>query len=57
VEGTPLSYRGHRYPADELRRRRTRAGDRWHLGEVFTKVNGEQKYLWRTAVDTARSPR
>ncbi|GAA2932627.1 IS6 family transposase [Streptomyces enissocaesilis] len=36
--------------ADGLRRRRPRAGDKWHLDEVFVKVNGEQKYLWR-AVD------
>ncbi|MFE7244020.1 IS6 family transposase [Streptomyces sp. NPDC057580] len=25
-------------------------GGKWHLGEVFVKVNGERKYLWR-AVD------
>ncbi|MGW0552544.1 IS6 family transposase [Streptomyces altiplanensis] len=31
-------------------RRRPRPGDKWHLDEVFIKVNGEQKYLWR-AVD------
>ncbi len=36
--------------ADGLRRRRPRPGDEWHLDEVFTKVNGELKYLWR-AVD------
>jgi transposase-like protein len=36
--------------ARELRRRRPRPGDRWHLDEVFIKINGEQKYLWR-AVD------
>ena len=33
-----------------LRRRRPRPGDKWHLDEVFIKINGEQKYLWR-AVD------
>ncbi|MEV0695692.1 IS6 family transposase [Streptomyces sp. NPDC050388] len=33
-----------------LRRRRPRPGDTWHLNEVFIKLNGEQKYLWR-AVD------
>jgi putative transposase len=27
-----------------------RPGDKWHLDEVFIKINGEQKYLWR-AVD------
>ncbi|MEV5010401.1 IS6 family transposase [Streptomyces sp. NPDC055692] len=31
-------------------RRRPRPGDQWHLDEVFVKINGEQKYLWR-AVD------
>ncbi|MFI6063144.1 IS6 family transposase [Streptomyces sp. NPDC051286] len=36
--------------ADRLRRRRPRPGDKWHLDEVFIKINGEQKYLWR-AVD------
>jgi putative transposase len=34
-----------------LRRRQPRPGDKWHLDEVFMKINGEQKYLWR-AVDT-----
>jgi putative transposase len=36
--------------ATSLRRRRPRPGDKWHLDEVFIKVNGVQKYLWR-AVD------
>ncbi|WP_330436285.1 IS6 family transposase [Streptomyces sp. NBC_00825] len=36
--------------ANGLRRRRPRPGDKWHLDEVFIKINGEQKYLWR-AVD------
>ncbi|MFC9643869.1 IS6 family transposase [Streptomyces mirabilis] len=36
--------------ANGLRRRRPRPGDKWHLDEVFIKVNGVQKYLWR-AVD------
>jgi putative transposase len=40
---------GQRY-GDSLRRRRPRPGDKWHLDEVFIKINGEQKYLWR-AVD------
>ncbi|WP_324801579.1 IS6 family transposase [Streptomyces cyaneofuscatus] len=31
-------------------RRRPRPGDKWHLDEVFTKINGERKNLWR-AVD------
>lgn len=36
--------------ANGLRRRHARPGDKWHLDEVFVKINGEQKYLWR-AVD------
>jgi putative transposase len=36
--------------ARQLRRRAPRPGDKWHLDEVFIKVNGVQKYLWR-AVD------
>ena len=36
--------------AATLRRRQPRPGDKWHLDEVFIKVNGETRYLWR-AVD------
>ncbi|MGW2770242.1 IS6 family transposase [Streptomyces sp. NPDC001275] len=36
--------------AGQLRRRQPRPGDRWHLDEVFIKVNGRMRYLWR-AVD------
>jgi putative transposase len=36
--------------ANGLRRRRPRTGDKWHLDEVFIKINGGLKYLWR-AVD------
>ena len=36
--------------ANGLRRRRPRPGDRWHLDEVFLKINGQVHYLWR-AVD------
>ena len=36
--------------ANELRRRRPRPGDKWHLDEVFLAINGKQYYLWR-AVD------
>src|SRR5512140_1013363 len=36
--------------ANELKRRRCRPGDKWHLDEVFLKINGKQHYLWR-AVD------
>ena len=36
--------------ASRLRRRRARPGDKWHLDEVFLKINGKTSYLWR-AVD------
>src|SRR6266850_2751784 len=36
--------------ANSLRRRPPRPGDRWHLDEVFLKINGRLHYLWR-AVD------
>ena len=36
--------------ADGIRRRRARTGDKWHLDEVFLKINGVIHYLWR-AVD------
>ena len=36
--------------ANELRRRRPRCGDKWHLDEVYLKINGKTHYLWR-AVD------
>ncbi|MGB6224522.1 MAG: IS6 family transposase [Pseudonocardiaceae bacterium] len=36
--------------ANALRRRRGRPGDKWHLDEVFIKINGKTHYLWR-AVD------
>lgn len=36
--------------ANSLRRRAPRAGDGWHLDEVFLKINGRLHYLWR-AVD------
>jgi putative transposase len=36
--------------ANELRHRRPRPGDKWHLDEVFLTINGERHYLWR-AVD------
>ncbi|MBA3947260.1 MAG: IS6 family transposase, partial [Herpetosiphonaceae bacterium] len=40
---------GQQY-ANELRRRRPRPGDKWHLDEVFLTINGKTAYLWR-AVD------
>ncbi len=33
--------------ANELRRRRPRPGDKWHLDEMFIKMNGKDHYLWR----------
>jgi len=36
--------------ANQLRRRRPRPGDKWHLDEVFLTIKGEHHYLWR-AVD------
>ncbi len=36
--------------ANDLRRCRPRAGDKWHLDEVFISINGKTHYLWR-AVD------
>jgi len=36
--------------ANQLRRRRAQPGDRWHLDEVFIRINGIAHYLWR-AVD------
>ena len=36
--------------ANQLRRRRPRPGDKWHLDEVFLTINGRRHYLWR-AVD------
>jgi len=36
--------------ANGLRHKSPRPGDRWHLDEVFLKINGRIHYLWR-AVD------
>ncbi len=36
--------------ANRLRRGRPRPGDKWHLDEVFVRINGRLRYLWR-AVD------
>jgi putative transposase len=33
-----------------IRSCRGRLGDRWHLDEVFLRINGKLQYLWR-AVD------
>src|SRR3981081_2354389 len=58
MRGVSLSYEtvrewclkfGQTY-ANGLRRKSPRPGDRWHLDEVFLKINGRLHYLWR-AVD------
>ena len=36
--------------ANALRRRRACPGDKWHLDEMFVRINGTRRYLWR-AVD------
>jgi putative transposase len=36
--------------ANQLRRRRPRPGDKWHMDEAFLSINGERSSLWR-AVD------
>ena len=57
MRGVTLSYEtirewclkfGQTY-ANGLRRRSSRPGDRWHLDEVFLKINGRLHYLWRAA--------
>jgi hypothetical protein len=40
---------GQQY-ANQLRHRRPRPGDTWHLDEVFLTIHGKRHYLWR-AVD------
>ena len=40
--------------ANDLRRRAPRPGDRWHLDEVFLKINGQVHYLWRAVNRMAR---
>ena len=40
---------GHLFAAG-LRKHRRQTGDKWHLDEVFLKINGVRHYLWR-AVD------
>ncbi len=56
--GVILTYEAVRYwcrkfgqtYANQLRHRRPRPGDKWHLDEVFLSIRGERHYLWR-AVD------
>jgi putative transposase len=31
----------------KLRKRRGQAGDKWHLDEIFLKINGKTHFLWR----------
>jgi putative transposase len=53
--GVLLTYEAVRYwcrkfgqaYAQQLRRRRPRPGDKWHLDEVFLTIHGERHYLWR----------
>src|ERR671919_499227 len=40
---------GQQY-ANQLRRRRPRPGDKWHMDEVFLTIKGQRHILWR-AVD------
>jgi putative transposase len=42
--------------AHQLRHRRPRPGDKWHLDEVFLTINSERHYLW-CAVDIISSTR
>jgi putative transposase len=58
VRGVMVSYEairkwcrkfGQQY-ANQLRRRRPRLGDKWHLDEVFITIHKKRHYLWR-AVD------
>jgi putative transposase len=56
--GVVLTYEAVRYwcrkfgqaYAHQLRRRRPRPGDKWHLDEMFLTIHGKRHYLWR-AVD------
>jgi putative transposase len=60
VRGVIVSYEAMRqwwrkvgqHYANQLRRRRPKPGDTWHLDEVFLTINGERHDLWR-AVDQA----
>ncbi len=36
--------------ANEIKRRRPRPGDKWHMDEMVLKISGKHHYLWR-AVD------
>jgi putative transposase len=58
ARGVCLTYEAVRYwcrkfgqaYANQLRRRSSSPGDKWHLDEVFLTIHGQRHYLWR-AVD------
>jgi putative transposase len=39
--------------ANQLRHRRPRPGDKWHLDEVCLTIRGERHYLWRAVQTTS----
>ena len=41
--------------ATQLRRRRPRLGNKWHMDEVFLTIKGKPHYLWRTWIKKATS--
>ena len=45
------SYKFGPHFAQQIRRNRRTATDKWHLDEVFVTINGQRYYLWR-AVDS-----
>ncbi len=55
MRGLTLTYETIRYwclkfgqaYSNALHRSRPRPGDKWHLDEVFLKINGRVHYLWR----------
>jgi putative transposase len=42
--------------ANQLRRRRPRPGDTWHLDEVFLTINSQRHYLWRAVDQDGNKP-
>jgi len=40
-----------------LRRTRPRTGDKWHLDEVFLKINGGTHYWWRLSFKSSTKRR
>ena len=56
-----VRYWSHRFGshfASEMKKRRAggmqSSNWRWHLNEVFVKINGERHYLWRAADHEAK---